>query len=151
MIASLPMSLVSLEEAVNNPVTGGADAKNHNEVDASTAVPGDGGAGFCKRQCRQRKRRWGNQRGDVMVDRLWSLSQVWRSCMTPSACGMQDFGFYLPLVMSARSVLDVGCGTGELLRLTRKAGHTGRLCGLDPANAMLDEAREAVRHRVGAR
>ena len=52
-----------------------------------------------------------------------------------------DFGFYLPLVMSAKAVLDVGCGTGELLRRARDAGHTGRLCGLDPAGAMLGQAR----------
>ncbi len=53
-----------------------------------------------------------------------------------------DFGFYLPLVMSAGSVLDIGCGTGELLRMARQAGHTGRLCGLDPAPAMLALARQ---------
>ncbi len=52
-----------------------------------------------------------------------------------------DFAFYLPLVMSARAVLDVGCGTGALLRLARDAGHTGRLCGLDPAAGMLNQAR----------
>lgn len=56
--------------------------------------------------------------------------------------GREDFGFYLPLVMSAKSVLDVGCGTGELLRTAREAGHTGRLCGLDPAEAMLEQARK---------
>lgn len=55
--------------------------------------------------------------------------------------GTQDLEFYLPLVLSAQSVLDVGCGTGELLRLARKAGHRGRLCGLDPAMPMLREAR----------
>jgi ubiquinone/menaquinone biosynthesis C-methylase UbiE len=54
----------------------------------------------------------------------------------------RDFDFYLPLVLRARTVLDVGCGTGQLLRLARKAGHTGHLCGLDPANAMLDVARD---------
>lgn len=53
-----------------------------------------------------------------------------------------DLGFYLPMVMCAGSVLDVGCGTGELLRLARQAGHTGRLCGLDPAPAMLALARQ---------
>ncbi|HEY6279045.1 MAG TPA: methyltransferase domain-containing protein [Streptosporangiaceae bacterium] len=53
-----------------------------------------------------------------------------------------DLDFYLPMVMSAASVLDVGCGTGELLRLARQAGHTGRLCGLDPAPAMLALARQ---------
>jgi len=52
-----------------------------------------------------------------------------------------DFGFYLPLVMSAEAVLAVGCGTGALLHLARKAGHTGRLVGLDSADAMLDQAR----------
>lgn len=52
-----------------------------------------------------------------------------------------DFQFYLPMVMSAASVLDVGCGTGALLRLAREAGHSGRLCGLDPADGMLSVAR----------
>ncbi len=53
-----------------------------------------------------------------------------------------DFAFYLPLVMAARAVLDVGCGTGALLRLARKSGHAGRLCGLDPAAGMLNQARQ---------
>lgn len=52
-----------------------------------------------------------------------------------------DFAFYLPLILSARSVLDVGCGTGSLLRLARNSGHTGRLCGIDPAAGMLVPAR----------
>src|SRR2546421_4690827 len=52
-----------------------------------------------------------------------------------------DFPFYLKLIMSATSVLDVGCGTGALLRRAREAGHTGRLCGLDPAVGMLNQAR----------
>ena len=52
-----------------------------------------------------------------------------------------DFDFYLPYVMAAPSVLDVGCGTGALLRMARAKGHTGRLCGLDPAAGMLEQAR----------
>ncbi len=53
-----------------------------------------------------------------------------------------EFSFYMPMVMDAESVLDVGCGTGELRRLARQAGHTGRLCGVDPAEPMLDVARK---------
>jgi SAM-dependent methyltransferase len=49
--------------------------------------------------------------------------------------------FYLGLVMGAASVLDVGCGTGALLHRAREAGHAGRLCGVDPDDAMLSVAR----------
>ncbi|MCW8383143.1 class I SAM-dependent methyltransferase [Streptomyces justiciae] len=49
--------------------------------------------------------------------------------------------FYAGLVMSASSVLDVGCGTGRLLARARAAGHRGRLVGVDPAAAMLVQAR----------
>ena len=52
-----------------------------------------------------------------------------------------DRDFYLNLAMSAESVLDVGCGTGIVLRQARAAGHTGRLVGLDPAAAMLNQAK----------
>lgn len=77
-----------------------------------------------------------------MVDRLFSESRL--AALYNVLCPSDergDFSFYLPLVMSAESVLDVGCGTGELLHLAREAGHTGKLCGLDPAAAMLDQAR----------
>jgi SAM-dependent methyltransferase len=57
-----------------------------------------------------------------------------------------DLGFYLPLVMSAEAVLDVGCGTGTLLHRAREAGHAGRLCGLDPGRGMLEHARK--RHDI---
>jgi SAM-dependent methyltransferase len=53
-----------------------------------------------------------------------------------------DFAFYLPLVMAAPAVLDVGCGTGALLCLARKDGHPEQLCGLDPAAGMLTQARQ---------
>jgi SAM-dependent methyltransferase len=49
--------------------------------------------------------------------------------------------FYLDLVMAADSVLDVGCGTGVLLRRARESGHTGRLLGFDPDPVMLERAR----------
>ncbi len=77
----------------------------------------------------------------VMADRLFSdpcLAELYDAFCV----GRRDFGYYLPLVMSAKSVLDVGCGTGELLRLAREAGHAGRLCGLDPAEAMLRQGRK---------
>jgi SAM-dependent methyltransferase len=58
-------------------------------------------------------------------------------------CGKRtDFEFYFKWVMSAKSVLDVGCGTGALLHMAREAGHAGRLCGLDPAIGMLKQARK---------
>ncbi|AXB42228.1 class I SAM-dependent methyltransferase [Amycolatopsis albispora] len=52
-----------------------------------------------------------------------------------------DFAFHQRLIMAAGSVLDIGCGTGQLLHRAREAGHTGRLCGLDPAPGMLALAR----------
>lgn len=52
-----------------------------------------------------------------------------------------DLAFYLPMVLDAGAVLDVGCGTGMLLHHARDAGHTGRLCGLDPGDGMLAVAR----------
>ena len=52
-----------------------------------------------------------------------------------------DEAYYLGLIASAPRVLDVGCGTGKLLHRARAAGHRGRLVGLDPAAAMLAQAR----------
>ena len=51
---------------------------------------------------------------------------------------------YLSYVMAARSVLDVGCGTGMLLHRARELGHSGRLCGVDPDGAALARARRRV-------
>ena len=49
--------------------------------------------------------------------------------------------YYLPLVMGADAVLDVGCGTGAMLAVVRERGHRGRLVGLDPDRAALRRAR----------
>lgn len=84
-----------------------------------------------------------SERADVVVDRqfadadlaaLYDLFHPWER--------RDDFEFYLPMVMSAVSVLDVGCGTGLLLHRARQCGHTGRLCGLDPASSMMEQARK---------
>jgi SAM-dependent methyltransferase len=53
-----------------------------------------------------------------------------------------DDEFYARLAADASSVLDVGCGTGSFLRELRRRGHRGDLCGVDPARAMLDVARD---------
>ena len=76
-----------------------------------------------------------------MVDRHFSDPSL-AALYDAFGAGRRDFAFYLPIVMSARSVLDVGCGTGALLHAAREAGHTGRLCGLDPADGMLQQARK---------
>jgi SAM-dependent methyltransferase len=52
-----------------------------------------------------------------------------------------DYDFYLPHIMRAEAVLDIGCGTGNLLHDARDRGHSGRLVGLDPAAGMLALAR----------
>jgi SAM-dependent methyltransferase len=77
-----------------------------------------------------------------MADRLFADPEL--AALYDAFCPWEtraDFGFYLPLVMSAEAVLDVGCGTGALLHGARDAGHGGRLCGLDPADGMLRQAR----------
>ena len=80
----------------------------------------------------------------VPVDRLFSenrLAAIYDACCTPGDV-RGDFGFHLPLVMAAHAVLDVGCGTGDMLRRARVAGHRGRLVGIDPAEGMLNQARK---------
>ncbi len=77
-----------------------------------------------------------------MVDRLFSDAGL--AALYEAFCPWErrsDLDFYLGLVMSAGAVLDVGCGTGALLHQARQPGHTGRLCGLDPAVGMLEQAR----------
>jgi SAM-dependent methyltransferase len=49
-----------------------------------------------------------------------------------------DFAFCLELARDARSVLDLGCGTGQLAAALAEGRH---VTGVDPAGAMLDVAR----------
>ena len=72
----------------------------------------------------------------MVVDRQFSEPHL--AALYDPLCGREeraDFRFYLPLVMAAGAVLDVGCGTDALLHWARECGHTGRLVGLDPARA----------------
>lgn len=75
-----------------------------------------------------------------MVDRSFADSSLASLYDQLNPWGEGD-DFCLELVMSAGAVLDVGCGTGRLLRTARRDGHPGRLTGLDPAAAMLVRAR----------
>jgi SAM-dependent methyltransferase len=52
--------------------------------------------------------------------------------------GGADFAFCLELARAARSVLDLGCGTGQLAAALSDGRH---VTGVDPAGAMLDVAR----------
>jgi SAM-dependent methyltransferase len=69
----------------------------------------------------------------------WREEAAWYDVFNP--WGTSD-DFYLDLVMSADRVLDVGCGTGTLLRRALDNGHPGRLCGLDPDRGRLARAQE---------
>lgn len=72
---------------------------------------------------------------DADAAALYDLLNPWDGTRFPSDA------FYDELVMNADAVLDVGCGTGGMLRHAREAGHTGRLVGLDPDRAALERAR----------
>lgn len=69
---------------------------------------------------------------DLDVARLYDVLNPW---------GASE-AFYLDLVMGADAVLDVGCGTGTILKQARADGHQERLVGLDPDVAILAVARE---------
>jgi len=70
---------------------------------------------------------------DDDVAELYDLTNPWHETN-------QD-KFFTDLVLAAESVLDVGCGTGQLLHAARRRGHTGRLAGIDPDLASLRRAR----------
>lgn len=55
--------------------------------------------------------------------------------------GREDTAFYLALAaeLAATSIVDIGCGTGEIACAIAQRGH--RVTGIDPAPAMLEVAR----------
>jgi SAM-dependent methyltransferase len=75
---------------------------------------------------------------DADVAALYDLMNPWDPDRFPSDA------FYDRLVLAADSVLDVGCGTGSMLRTARESGHRGRLVGIDPDRAALDRARRCA-------
>ncbi|WP_037093502.1 class I SAM-dependent DNA methyltransferase [Rhizobium leguminosarum] len=77
-----------------------------------------------------------------MLDHLFAdpyLSAVYDAWHPRSV--REDYDFYLSRILTADAVLDVGFGTGTLLHEARLAGHSGRLCGIDPAPGVLNRAR----------
>lgn len=72
---------------------------------------------------------------DADAAALYDLQNPWDSTRFPAD------GFYTELVLAEDAVLDVGCGTGSMLRHAREHGHVGRLVGLEPDQASLDRAR----------
>lgn len=75
---------------------------------------------------------------DADAAALYDLHNPWDATRYPSDA------FYNGLVMAAGAVLDVGCGTGGMLRQASESGHRGRLVGLDPDRAALDRARRCT-------
>jgi ubiquinone/menaquinone biosynthesis C-methylase UbiE len=68
------------------------------------------------------------------------------------ASAMREQTADLAALQPGDSVLDVGCGTGELAsRAARRVGPTGAVSGIDPSAAMIDVAQESRPARVSAR
>ncbi|MFB9907740.1 class I SAM-dependent methyltransferase [Allokutzneria oryzae] len=68
------------------------------------------------------------------VAAIYDVTDPWRA-----EPGTSD-ALYTEFAMSAQSVLDVGCGTGQMLHCLRDNGYTGRLAGIDPDAASLRRA-----------
>jgi ubiquinone/menaquinone biosynthesis C-methylase UbiE len=53
----------------------------------------------------------------------------------------------LAQLQAGETVLDVGCGTGDLtLAAQRRVGPTGEVCGVDPGSEMVEVARQKALH-----
>lgn len=76
----------------------------------------------------------GTSFSDAEVAALYDVQNPW------FLDGHPENGFISALVQDAGLVLDVGCGTGSMLRVARREGHVGRLTGIDQDAAMLARA-----------
>ncbi len=72
---------------------------------------------------------------DAEVAALYDVQNPW------DLDGHPENAYVSALVRDAESALDVGCGTGSMLHAARRAGHVGRLAGIDPDPTMLARAR----------
>jgi SAM-dependent methyltransferase len=97
--------------------------------------PGDPAAGKAVARARRRCHRATVGFTEDDVTALYDLVCPWRA-----EPGTSD-ALYTEAALAANSVLDVGCGTGQMLHQLREAGHTGRLVGIDPDAAALRRAR----------
>jgi ubiquinone/menaquinone biosynthesis C-methylase UbiE len=90
-----------------------------------------------------------------------SLSRFDRRASTYEDSTLQQFLFVpvqqtvlqlaLQLLPHARRILDVGCGTGQLLRRTRPCYPTAQLVGVDPAGRMVATAIAATPTKLAIR
>lgn len=87
--------------------------------------------------------------------RLIHWARFYDSCVTLLTLGrapaMREEAADLAAIQPGESVLEVGCGTGELMRRARaRAGSTGLVCGIDPSAEMIGVARaKADRAKLG--
>ncbi|MEK6480444.1 class I SAM-dependent methyltransferase [Catalinimonas sp. 4WD22] len=57
---------------------------------------------------------------------------------------------YFPESLEGKTILDFGCGTGELIRRTlEKHPNLGHITGYDPVENMLQQARKKIQHLPG--
>jgi ubiquinone/menaquinone biosynthesis C-methylase UbiE len=87
--------------------------------------------------------------------RLIHWARLYDPCVTLLTLGrapaMREETADLAAIQTGESVLEVGCGTGELTRRARaRAGSTGLVCGIDPSAEMIGVARaKADRPKLG--
>jgi ubiquinone/menaquinone biosynthesis C-methylase UbiE len=77
-------------------------------------------------------------RADALVDYLAILAE--------RLAGARRAGYEMLRLTSGASVLDVGCGGGEVcVELAARVGRNGRIAGIDPSEVMIAAAKRAAR------